>query len=111
MKRTGSPFPLACDRGALSPQQRQAHEKLTARLFRSSQAVRELPNGLGLRFSNDPSVLKQIVSFIANEQRCCPFLEFDVRVEPRKERLQLSLTGGRHVKSFLRLEFADLLKS
>ena len=62
------------------------------------------------RFANEKSVLLQVAAFIANEQLCCPFLDFAVKLEPGKEQLQLSLTGSRSVKRFLRLEFAEVLK-
>lgn len=110
MTNSGKITALACNLSALGPEQRQAHQATTAALFRTALAVDELPNGLVLRFSNESATLLQAAAFIANEQLCCPFLDFDLRIEPQKERLQLSLTGGTHVRDFLRAEFADLLE-
>jgi hypothetical protein len=108
--QAGSP-PLVCKLDALAPEQRRKHQELSAQLLRSAGAVRELENGLAFQFSNEKSVLLLITEFIADEQLCCPFLDFDVHIEPQKAQLQLRLTGPRDTRQFLQAEFADILQS
>ena len=103
--------PLACNLTALGSEERAAHQALTAKLFRSAQSVERLPNGLALRFPNETPTLRRLADFIANEERCCPFLTFDIRVEPQKAELRLSITGTRSISRFIKAEFADLMKS
>lgn len=111
MKSRSNFAALACDMGALDPSERQTHQERTAELFRTARAIHPLSNGFSLRLSNDGPTLARIAEFIAREQLCCPFLRFDLRVEPQKAQAQLRLTGGQGVKRFLQMELADLLQS
>ena len=110
MNGQGTSEPLACDLSALSPRERQSHQALTARLFRAAEAVDQLANGFVLRFRNDSSILLRVAEFVANEQRCCPFIDFDIQVKSRGPQLRLRLTGTKAVSEFIKIEFADLLQ-
>jgi len=43
--------------------------------------------------------------FVANEQRCCPFIAFAIDVPPRQADVWLQLIGSAAVKAFLQTEF------
>lgn len=111
MRQSASSSSLVCNLGALEPEQRRQHMNTIQEVFGAAKAIQGLPNGIALQFSNESPLVVRIADFIAAEQRCCPFLKFDLRVEPARRRATLSLTGGRGVKSFLKSEFADVLWS
>jgi hypothetical protein len=110
MKEPTPPPPLACNVDALSPEQRRKHQEVSTELFRRTGAVHDLPNGLRLQFLNDRSTLALITDFVADEELCCPFLNFDVHIKPQEAVLELSLTGPENTREFLKAEFAELLQ-
>ena len=106
---TPSP-PLACNMDALSHEQRRKHQEVSAELFRRAGAVHDLPNGLAWQFLNDRSTLALITDFIVDEELCCPFLDFNIHIEPDAAGIELSLTGPENTREFLKAEFAELLQ-
>jgi hypothetical protein len=40
--------------------------------------------------------------FILAEKKCCPFLQYDIRILPNGEEIHLEISGDEKVKSFLR---------
>ena len=96
--------PLACDMTALSTSQRARYDVLRTQLGKASQEVRELPNGYGLSFAPDLEAYLAISEFVLLERRCCPFLRFNVELEPNCGPLWLRLTGPKGTKPLLREE-------
>lgn len=83
---------LACDSGAISPDERAAHLERLAHLF--AVEVRERlthPDGYAYRY--DAGALDEIVRWIAGERLCCPFLRFSLELAPRAGPLRLRLAG------------------
>ena len=96
-------MPIACDLTALEPAARATHMEAAAQLLSSAAAeVTELPAGYALRYRADQ--YEQVVQFIANERRCCPFFTFVLEVTPAQGPLWLRITGGEGVKEFIRSE-------
>jgi hypothetical protein len=99
-------IPIACDLTALEPDLRATHMKAATRLLGSDAAeVTELPAGYALRYRADQ--YEQVVQFIANERRCCPFFTFVLEVTPAQGPLWLRITGGEGVKEFIQSEFSQ----
>jgi hypothetical protein len=95
--------PLACDLAVLDPETRAAHLALAADLLGSATATREeLPDGYAFQFPS--AAYAQVVAFVANERRCCPFIRFVLDVPPYDEPITLRLTGGPGVKDVLAAE-------
>ncbi len=99
-----TPFPFVCRLDALSPAERARHAELTARLVNSARRVEELPNGWELSFDDAPDVGRRIVEWMARERRCCPFLDFDIRLGERAEPAVLRLTGAPGARDFIAAE-------
>jgi hypothetical protein len=96
-------MPIACDLTALEPAVRATHMEAAAQLLGSAAAeVTELPAGYALRYRADQ--YEQVVQFIANERRCCPFFTFVLEVTPAQGPLWLRITGAEGVKEFIRSE-------
>lgn len=92
---------VSCDLTAIAPGEREAHEALARQLFATdAQEKRELPEGYLLRF--DGGRFDDIVRFVANERRCCPFWSFGIEVTPEKGPVWLRITGPAGAKEILK---------
>jgi len=73
--------PFACDRLALTPENRKRHfEELGPALRALRLAVRELPDGYEFKFPSDPKTLAMLEEWIGQERLCCPFFDFVIRI-------------------------------
>lgn len=95
--------PLACVPGAIPAAERPAHFQLIRQLFEKEMLERtEIPGGYS--FSFPASSFDSLARFMSNERRCCPFLGFELSVEPADAGLRLSLTGPEGTREFLNAE-------
>src|SRR5438093_751000 len=98
-KRPESAF--ACNRFALTPQQRKRHfDELGPKLVSLKKSVRELPNGYEFEFAADSSTFQLVAEWAIGERACCPFFDIDMRLEREGGSLWLVLTGRDGVKQF-----------
>ncbi len=97
--------PFACNMLALDAEQRKRHEVLVHSLRDWHSEIRELPNGYAFRFSSDAKMIQDLADFIANERLCCPFFDFELKLERENGPLWLGITGREGVKPFIRMEF------
>ena len=103
--------PFACNRLALSPEQRKRHfDELGPQLRALKKSVRELPNGYEFEFSPDFNTVQLVAEWVAGERACCPFFEIDMRLESEGGPLWLALTGRDGVKQFLQADGAAWIK-
>jgi hypothetical protein len=104
-KATKGETPLACDRLALTPAERRRHfVELGPALMARSTGVRELPAGYEFSFPSDAKTFAMLAEWIEQERRCCPFFDFDLRVEHGSGAVWLRLTGRPGTKEFIRAE-------
>lgn len=105
--------PLVCRLDALSPSERDRHQRLAEALRRAVTETSELPTGYGLtldlsRLSADakglPFCVVEVAEWVDLESRCCPFLDFEISLRDKGRHVTLRLTGGQNVKTFLREE-------
>jgi hypothetical protein len=108
---TSDVVPIACDLGAFSPLERDEHLERSREVLSSVERVREEADGFTLAFAVASGLEDEIRLWIQNEQRCCPFLRFDLRNEPAT-RLVLRISGPAEAKEILRagLEENGLLR-
>ena len=97
--------PLACRLEALPQGVRAKHSGLIEQLGGSLEEVRELPDGYAFRFAEDGFLFDRLAEWVRLESVCCPFLNFELRVERRAGPLWLRLTGPPGAKDFLRDQF------
>jgi hypothetical protein len=102
-RRPESPF--ACNRFALTPQQRKRHfDELGPKLVSLKKSVRELPNGYEFEFAADSSTFQLVAEWAIGERACCPFFDIDMRLEREGGSLWLALTGRDGVKQFIQAD-------
>jgi hypothetical protein len=108
-KRPQSAF--ACNRLALTPEQRKRHfDELGPRLQSLKKNVRELPNGYEFEFPADSSTVQLAAEWAVGERACCPFFDIDLRLEREGGSLWLGLTGREGVKQFIEADGAAWIK-
>src|SRR5215216_2704026 len=101
--------PFACDMSAFSPEERSEHIASIHAVFGRVRTFRELTDGFEFAFERAPQDVAELAEFVANEQRCCPFFTFTVRLEPAPGPLVLQLTGPAGVKPFILAELGAAL--
>lgn len=104
-KRSESPF--ACNRLALTPQQRKRHfDELGPKLRSLKKSVRELTNGYEFEFPADSNTVQLLAEWAVGERACCPFFDIGMRLEREGGALWLGLTGREGVKQFIQADGA-----
>jgi len=102
-KATESPF--ACNRLALTAEQRKRHfDELGPKLRSLKKSVRELPNGYEFEFSPDANTVQLVAEWAVGERACCPFFDIDMRMEREGGSIWLVLTGREGVKQFIQAD-------
>lgn len=96
--------PLSCDLFVLSDGDRSRREELVSQLGHSLRELYELEQGYGMVFEPSASTLADLVEFIALERLCCPFLNFELRVQEENGPVRLEMSGREGVKQFLSTE-------
>jgi len=92
-------LPIACN----LPEQvlaRRLHE-LRARVAAEVHEIRELDDGLAFRFPPDARWIRELAEIVVAERECCPFLTFELRVEPGPGPVWLHLRGPEGTRAFL----------
>jgi hypothetical protein len=110
VKRSESPF--ACNRLALTSEQRKRHfDELGPKLRSIKKSVRELPNGYEFEFPSDSGTFQLITEWAIGERACCPFFDIDMRLEREGGSLWLGLTGREGVKQFIQVDGAAWIRN
>ncbi len=105
------PSPFACNRLALTPEQRKRHfDELGPKLRSLKKSVRELPNGYEFEFPADSNTVQLVAEWAVGECACCPFFDIDMRLEREGGSLWLGLTGRDGVKQFIQADGAAWIK-
>jgi hypothetical protein len=96
---------IVCELGALSPEERRREQTLLSKFRTSFTNVTETGNGFRVTVSAEPTTLSELGEFLAYERRCCPFLTFEVVVEPQRGPVTLHVFGGPGSKEFTKAIF------
>lgn len=103
--------PFACNRLALTPEQRKHHfDELAPKLLSLKRSVRELPNGYEFEFPSDASTFQLVTEWAIGERACCPFFDIELRLDREGGSLWLALTGREGVKQFIQADGAAWIR-
>lgn len=103
---------FACDRAALTAEQRKRHfDELGPQLRSLRKTVHELPNGYEFQFPSDSATILLVAEWTAGEYVCCPFFDIDLHLEREGGAFWLRLTGRDGVKQFIRADFAKWMNT
>ena len=99
---------IFCNMDVFTPMERESHIQTTTQLFQAVQGINETQNGYEFIFPNYGSEsISDFARFISEERRCCPFLEFTLKIPSRNDPISLILTGPEGTQEFLREEFSE----
>lgn len=93
-------IPVACE--LTSAELRERKVWLKEALKHHVRAHQWLPDGLHVSLDYSPEATGIAGELIQLEAQCCPFLRFDLRVEPAARTIDLRLTGPAGTVQFLR---------
>jgi hypothetical protein len=100
----GSPG-LLCVPSAIPARERVRHFVLARELLSKQSVERaDLPDGYAFRFSANK--LAELVRFIDNERKCCPFMTFLLQIEPQDGPIWLRMTGPEGTRGVLQAELS-----
>jgi hypothetical protein len=92
---------LACNRDAFHPDEVPHYERLLAAWTGAIESRRTLENGLEFDLADPAGTLRETLeAFVPYEQRCCPFLSFDIE-RAAESRLVFRMTGPPGARKFL----------
>src|SRR5438093_12522526 len=93
-------MPVAC---CLSDEELRKREATLLAEFKSAlSAIEELEDGYAFRIPGDKKWIVLAAELIAAERECCPFLKFELVVEPRMGPATVRMTGPAGTKEFLK---------
>ena len=95
----GTNLPVACSLTGPEFQERRSH--VLHRVRESVLEVKELADGFAYRFPGDETWITELANLIKFERQCCPFLQFNIRIEPGAGPIWLELSGAEGTKDFL----------
>ena len=101
----GSELPIACNLTDSDFQELRAGVLKT--VADGVVETKDLEDGYAYRFPSDVSWLATLAQLITVERECCPFLRFNLRLEPAEGPIWLELTGPPGTKDFLNSVFGE----
>jgi hypothetical protein len=94
---------LTCVPSAIPATERASHFALARELFAHlAQELTELPDGYAVRFHSD--AFESVARFVANERKCCPFMNFELTIARESGPLRLRMTGPAGTREVLQAE-------
>ena len=98
---------LACDFGAMAPEQRERYQELRRRLGEDFREACELEDGYAFRHSSGAGVLVALAEYVSLERLCCPFFDFAIEVGRDGGEVWLRMTGPEGAKEVLEAAMDD----
>jgi hypothetical protein len=100
---------IFCNMDVFTQLERENHVQNTVRLFQTVEDIHDAENGFVFLFpqTNSSENISRFAEFIFNERRCCPFLEFTLKVAPNDGPISLLLSGPEGTREFLHEEFSE----
>ncbi len=92
-------LPVACNLG--EPEFRERRNGLMMTIKIGIVETHELNDGYAFRFPSDGAWIVQLAEMIRIERTCCPFMSFDLNVEPGNGSIWLRIAGPDGTKEFL----------
>ncbi|MEZ5427683.1 MAG: hypothetical protein R2747_15550 [Pyrinomonadaceae bacterium] len=89
-------IPIICT--LTDPELQERRSGILARIGDHLSGRDELENGFSFSFPADDAVLRELVEVINLERKCCPFLDFKLKIEAGNDLVSLELTGREGAK-------------
>lgn len=90
------------------PEQEARRQGIGRLLSAAAEEIHEVDDGLTLRYPGHPAMARAVLDFVESERRCCPYLTFELELEPAGGPIELTLRGEREVGSSFSEELARI---
>lgn len=101
----GSAAEIVCVPGAIAPQDRAGHFALAQELLNErAEERRDLAEGYAFRFR--VKEFDAVARFVANERKCCPFVDFEIALTRAPHELWLRMSGPPGTRAVLEAELS-----
>lgn len=97
-------LPLACNLNAIPADERTLHGQRWGALLQRLQQATPIDEGYRLWFPADNATLQLLMTVIANERLCCPFLSITIELAPAASDISLILSGPTGTRALLASE-------
>ena len=67
----------------------------------------EVDTGFRFLFKDEGKLNERLFKFVLEEKKCCPFFQYDIKVLPYSEGIDLTISGEGEVQEFLTELFAE----
>ena len=104
-----APLPIAC--ALTQAELTTRRNELLPGLLSRANSQEAIPGGLRWSFSETKGLLKDVVSVVEVERRCCRFLRFRLTFEPAGGPLWMEVTGPEGTQEFLRSVLSNVPRS
>lgn len=92
-------LPIAC---SLSDSElRERRETVLQKVRGAVSEIKEIENGYAYQFPSGEGMTLELARLIDLEHRCCPFLRFQLTIEPGQGPIWFEMTGPEGTKDFL----------
>jgi len=100
---------LVCNLGVFTKAERARHLELIGMLKDKVGEMREVNGGYAFRYPAE--LLRPLAEWTVLEAKCCPFLDFQLELEPQPGGAAwLRLLGDEEVKEFVSTDFQPLIQ-
>ena len=89
---------IACNMGAIAPDERMAHATKAENIFQAALEIREIADGYAFRLPLEDAMLIQAAEWMAKERLCCSFFSFRLLLS---DSLWLEIAGTEEVKAYI----------
>jgi len=77
-------------------------EDVASEVYAAVEETKELEDGYGFRFPSSDEWFRTLSEYVLYERGCCPFVQFELALEPKGGATWLRMRGGDDVKRFVR---------
>ena len=100
---------IACDRNlmAMDETQKTRYRVVSQHAESAALGAEPVSGGFAIRYLAHADTIVRLAEFITLERLCCPFLDFEIRLEAGADHVELRLTGGPGVQEFLQAEIGS----
>lgn len=93
---------LACR--LIGPELMERKAVIAAELLNDVENIEESDDGFALSWSSGDPWAERVLEIVRLERQCCPFIRFELTLEPNDGPVTLHLLGNDEVKQFIRTE-------
>ena len=82
-------------------------DDVASEVFAAVEDAREMDDGYAFRFPTGDEWVRTLTEYVLYERDCCPFVQFELALEPDHGATWLRMRGGEDVKRFVRRELRE----